>query len=104
MASGKSSWLQINILYKIPYLYKKCPNYNYHYFWHRLCFCRVNEHCGDKWHGGVYDFKTGKEYIIYKDMSKCEHGVNMDKSCKKCDEWLFNHKVKNNPMNSPNIR
>lgn len=61
MSSGYSPWIYRKLLYHIPGLFKKCPEGNYHKFWHRLCFCRQNEHCGD-WHGGIYDFKTGNEY------------------------------------------
>jgi hypothetical protein len=61
MSSSYSPWFYRKILYKIPKLFKKCPGGNYHWFWHRLCFCRVNEHSGD-WHGGIFDFKTGEEY------------------------------------------
>ncbi len=46
-------------LHKTP-LFKKCPDGNYHWFFDKHCFCRVNEHCGD-WHGGIYDFKTKQE-------------------------------------------
>ena len=55
----------MRILHKIPGLFKMCPEYNYHYFWHRLCFCRLGEHCGG-WHGGVYDFKLKVEYQLCK--------------------------------------
>lgn len=60
MASGYSKWYKRKILYRIPKLYKVCPAGNYHLFWDRLCFCRINEHCGS-WHGGIYDLKTGVE-------------------------------------------
>lgn len=69
MASGYSSWFHRVFLYKVPFLYKKCPGGNYHLAWDRLCFCRMGEHCGD-FHGGIYDFKTGEEY----------------QRCKKCEE------------------
>jgi len=66
MAISYSPWYKRKILYRIPFLYKKCPDGNYHPFWDRLCFCRVNEHIvPDTWHGGVYDFVTGGEYIPY---------------------------------------
>jgi len=61
-------------LYKIlPFLWKTCPEGNYHSRWDRLCFCRENEHCGDEWHGGIYDFKTGEEYLRYKEEEKPEN-------------------------------
>ena len=61
MASCYSSLLHRVFLYKIPFLYKKCPDGNYHKAWDRLCFCREGLNDGD-WHGGIYDFKTGGEY------------------------------------------
>jgi len=61
MSSSYSPWIYRKFLYHIPFLWKKCPEGNYHIFWDRLCFCRLNGYCGD-WHGGIYDFKTGKEY------------------------------------------
>lgn len=60
MASGRATWLERNILFKISFLYKKCPAGNYHHFWDRLCYCRCDEH-DSSWHGGIYDFKTGDE-------------------------------------------
>lgn len=64
MASGYSPWYYRKVLYKIPGLFKICPGGNYHYFWSRLCFCRLHEHIGSEWHGGIYDFKTGEEYQL----------------------------------------
>ena len=69
MSSGYSPWYYRKVLYHIPKLFKKCPEGNYHWFWHRLCWCRHHEHCGDKWHGGIYDFKNGNEYWLYKDVT-----------------------------------
>ena len=57
MSSGYSPWIHRKILYKVPKLYKKCREGNYHPFWDRLCFCGLDSYCGD-WHGGIYDFKT----------------------------------------------
>lgn len=62
MSSGYSPWIYRHFFYKIPGLFKRCPDGNYHFFWDRLCFCRVGEHVGNEWHGGIYDFKTGEEY------------------------------------------
>ena len=67
MSSTYSPWYKRKILYKIPRLFKVCPGGNYHWFWDRLCFCRKNEYCGNEWHGGILDFKTGKEYHEYQD-------------------------------------
>lgn len=61
MASGRSSWFKRYVLFKIPGLYKRRDCGNFHPFWHRLCFCRMHEYCGD-WHGGIQDLKTGEEY------------------------------------------
>ena len=54
MISAESPWWKRKILYYIPKLFKKCPEGNYHWFWHRLCFCVDN--CD------LLDMKTGKEY------------------------------------------
>jgi hypothetical protein len=62
MASACSPWFYRKVLYKIPGLFKQCPEGNYHWRWHRLCFCRLNQGSPD-WSGGVMDFKTGEEYI-----------------------------------------
>lgn len=60
MSSGYSTKWE-RFLYKLPFLYKQCPEGNYHKITDRLCFCRVNEFDGT-WHGGIYDFKTSEEY------------------------------------------
>ena len=44
-----------------PFLYKQCPEGNWHRRRDQVCYCRVGEHVGG-WHGGVYDFGTGGEY------------------------------------------
>ena len=62
MSSGYTPWYR-KIFHKIPGLFKKCPEGNYHWFWDRLCFCRLGEHCDD-WHGGIYDFKFKREYQL----------------------------------------
>ncbi len=62
MSSGRSSWWRRLMHKLLPFLFKRCPEYNYHWRWDRLCYCRVNEHGGvPNWHGGIYDFKTGFE-------------------------------------------
>lgn len=59
MASEFAPWWK-RLLFKTP-LYKRGPICgNYHKRTDRYCYCCVGEHSGD-WHGGVYDFKTGKE-------------------------------------------
>lgn len=64
MSSGYAPWWR-RILYHVPFLFKKCPEGNYHWFWDRLCFCRLNQCCGD-FHGGVWDMKLKKEYQPYE--------------------------------------
>jgi hypothetical protein len=67
MSSAYSpSWKRL--LYKVPFLFKICPEGNYHWKWDRLCFCRCHEYCGD-WHGGIWDMKLKKEYQF------CSHCV-----------------------------
>lgn len=61
MSSAAGSWFQ-RILVRIPGLYRKQPCGNFHPFWHRLCFCREYEYCGD-WRGGILDLKTGAVYV-----------------------------------------
>jgi len=53
-------WKRFLIQYT-PFLFKKCPGGNNHWFWDRLCFCQCGEHHSD-WHGGIYDFQTKREY------------------------------------------
>lgn len=66
MASAYTpKWKRLIIKY-IPFIHKKCPEGNYHWRWARLCYCRCNEYWGDEWHGGILDFKTGKELIPYE--------------------------------------
>lgn len=72
MASGFSPWYRRFVYRWLPFLWKKCPDGNYHSRWGRsahLCFCRCNEHSGD-WHGGVMDLKTREEYIPYQEHSR----------------------------------
>ena len=60
MASGKSNWVQRNLLYRTP-LFKKGPICgNYHKRWDRYCHCCVGEHFIG-WNGGVYSFQTEQE-------------------------------------------
>ena len=42
MSSTYSPWYKRKILYHIPGLFKKCPEGNYHWFWHRWCYCIDN--------------------------------------------------------------
>lgn len=63
MSSAAGSWFH-RILVRIPGLYRKQPCGNFHPFWHRLCFCREYEYCGD-WKGGILDLKTGAVYTTF---------------------------------------
>lgn len=64
MAGARTSkWQRFKFKY-LKFLYKKCPEGNYHKKSDQLCWCRINEHSGD-WHGGVMVFKTGEELIPY---------------------------------------
>jgi hypothetical protein len=45
---------------RVPWLFKRCPVGNYHWRWDRFCYCRARCHTV-AWHGGILDFKTGKE-------------------------------------------
>jgi len=65
MASAKTpKWKRLLIKY-FSWLFKICPQSNYHWRWDRLCFCGQNEYVGD-WHGGIYDLKSNKEYQYCK--------------------------------------
>jgi len=74
MSSSYSPWIFRTVFYKIPGLFKKCPQGNYHWFWHRLCFCGMGEHSCD-WHGGIWDFKLKREYQLCK---QCAEQAAMD--------------------------
>lgn len=67
MSSGYSPWIYRHILYKVPFLFKVCPDGNYHWWRDDYCWCRLNEHIvaskpEDCWHGGIYEFATGEEF------------------------------------------
>ncbi len=70
MASGYAPrWRRI--LHRVPFLFKRCPDGNYHWRTDPYCFCRRNVHTygtaeeGD-WHGGVYCFDHRHEipYVV----------------------------------------
>jgi len=61
MSSTYSPWIYRKIFYRIPFLYKKCGDDNYHLRWDRLCFCQYNEN-GHK----IIDLKTKNEYEFVK--------------------------------------
>ena len=44
------------LLYKIPYLFKRCGEGNYHWFFERLCWCLNCEHyILNKWTDTFYE-------------------------------------------------
>ncbi len=60
-----------------PFLFKMCPDKNYHWGNDRLCFCRVG--CYTKnWNGGIYDLKTGAEYFFQWQMKNSITSVEPD--------------------------
>ena len=61
--ASTSKWQRFKFKY-LKFLYKKCPEGNFHKKSDELCWCRIDEHCG-YWHGGVLVFKTGEELIPY---------------------------------------
>jgi hypothetical protein len=64
MAIMKSNWFFSLKVKLLPFLYKKCPAGNYHFFTDKLCFCRVNEYSVN-WNGGILDMTTGLEQNLY---------------------------------------
>jgi hypothetical protein len=58
----------------MPFLFKKCPEWNYHWRWDRLCFCSDQ---GDK----ITDLKTGNEYCRYEVVEKMRASIQY---CSKC--------------------
>ena len=63
------------ILIKVaPFMFHKCPEWNYHWRWDRLCFCSNNN---DK----ITDLKTGKEYCYYEVHEKSMANIQY---CSKC--------------------
>lgn len=81
MSSAAGSWFQ-RILVHIPGLYKKQPCGNFHPFWHRLCFCREYEYCGD-WRGGILDLKTGAVYVR-QEVKQDDSGQDVLGKCPDC--------------------
>jgi hypothetical protein len=43
MASGRESNLRHLVRSHFPFLFIKCPGYNFHPFWHTICYCRAGE-------------------------------------------------------------
>lgn len=76
MSSGCTSRWQRFKFKAFPFLYKVCPEGNYHKKSDVLCYCRLNEYCG-KWNGGILNLKTGEEYIPVKEyMRVLKNSVN----------------------------
>lgn len=57
--SGYSPWW-LRVLYHVPYLFKRCPQYNMHWRWHHYCYCGSYNHVS-RGSGGIYNFSTGME-------------------------------------------
>ena len=81
MASCYTLWHR-KLLHNIPGLFKKCPEGNYHWFWDRLCFCRLGEHSSDH-HGGLWDLKLKQEYQLCR---QCVEKAAMDIRIKQIQE------------------
>lgn len=63
MSSARTTHTR-RLLHRIaPWLFKKCPEGNFHWRWSQVCYCRMYEHCGP-WHGGIYLFHDQREYQI----------------------------------------
>ena len=89
--SGRSSLFK-RMLYKIPYLYKKCPSGNYHLFSDRVCVC-------GEFDCALYDFKTKKKYILFETPytksydiifdinSDIVQRILIDDTCKQCEHF-----------------
>ena len=64
MANRRTSAMKRVKIKLFPFLYKKCPDGNWHKRNDKFCYCRVNEHHvggTDSWNGGIYKFATGLE-------------------------------------------
>lgn len=62
MASCRAPAWRRFLLKVAPFLFKQCPEENFHWRWDRLCYCRSGQYSSD-WHGGIYDFKTKMEWV-----------------------------------------
>ena len=96
MSSAAGSWFR-RILVRIPGLYRNQPCGNFHPFWHRLCFCREYEYCGD-WRGGILDLKTGEVYDVRQEVKQDVLGKCPDcgfeapvGKCPVCGGIVFRH-------------
>lgn len=66
MSSCQSTKLQRFMYNYLPFLYKKCPEGNYHKVWDRLCFCQYFDSPGN----GIYDFKNDRKYVRLDDYKR----------------------------------
>ena len=82
MSSAAGSWFR-RILVRIPGLYRKQPCGNFHPCWHRRCFCREYEYCGD-WRGGILDLKTGAVYDVRQEVKHDDSGQDVLGKCPDC--------------------
>lgn len=70
MASSESNWIIRLRRRFFPWRYKIGPCGNWHHVRDSWCWCRVHEHEGDIWHGGIYHFLTGREYVLETDAAQ----------------------------------
>lgn len=63
MSSSYSPWWKRKIFYKIPFLFKKCSEGNYHWFWERVCFCVKDCDLLDMQTDEKYDNISRRPYI-----------------------------------------
>ncbi len=57
--SGHSSWLRRK-LHKIPFLFKRCPQGNFHWFYEKVCICDWKGFYDGQNHYNVHFFKGKK--------------------------------------------
>lgn len=60
MASAPESTKRRLFRLSFPFLFKECPQGNFHWLRDRFCFCGLGTYSGN-WHGGVWDFKQRAE-------------------------------------------
>ena len=95
MSSGYSPWWKRKILYKIPGLFKKCPEGNFHWFWDQTCFC-CNTNASDLYlfQNHTYYKKTATEEnfnnLTYKNIEKTDTNDQQHVKKKfKNDDWII---------------
>jgi hypothetical protein len=76
-----------------PFLYKKCPEGNYHSVFDRLCYCRLQQY-SNEWNGGILDLKTGKEYIPAFQYTQIVNKYNrLCEAARKADSYMAERKI-----------